>query len=129
MEKTTHNELLDKLFQIVECDFDQVLSEIEQRNEKQLAEMEIIKNMVNECIRELFENFEIDIEDNFVEQKSSLSSKVQNFFTENQEKLIVEEKPKETQNSNKKNAKMSVSRRDEKINSENHILKMQKHWY
>ena len=53
MEKTPHHELLENLFEIMEGDFDQVLSEIEHRNEKQLAEMEIIKNMVNECIREL----------------------------------------------------------------------------
>lgn len=124
---SANEQLIRNFFKVVENDFDDVLSDLESRNNKQLAEMEIIKNMVNECIRELFENFEVDIEETCLERKSSLSSKVKNFFEENQENFAndTQKIEKNVFSNNEKKEKLSLNsqkKKSEKMHSENLIL-------
>jgi len=114
MQTNGSENFIIKLFNVVEKDFDGVLTELEIRNSKQMSEMEIIKNMVNECIRELFENFEIDIEDTYLERKTSISSKVRCFFEENQDDF-------ERLNYQKHQEKLRISPKNEKIKSENMV--------
>ena len=124
MQINGNEQFIKKLFIVVEKDFDGVLTELEIRNSKQMAQMEIIKNMVNECIRELFENFEIDIEDTYTERKTSISSKVRCFFEENQE--IYVEFEKESDKKNKEKLRISpIDEKNEKNKSEN-MLKAEK---